>query len=250
MTPASRVLPILLGLGFLAAGRVYAASSDPAKDTLDIRVTQALNPLPHCMASWPATKDWLRQGLARAPQRAEPAAGDPGDARWIRLDRQGLPLDARNTGTELACIQDTVTHLVWAVGLEGKAAGLRFPGGPTDIGTERLVERANAAQWCGKSDWRLPSKTQAMSLVRYSRVRVDPDGSAWRQSGFPSVGAIWTDSLVQQESSAQERWTVSLADGYTYLESNQYNQYNSAQGRHALLVASGSCSWLSRAFLK
>lgn len=250
MTHASRGLPLLLCFALLAAGRAYAANSDSTMDARDIRVTQALNPLPRCTASWPATKDWLRNGLAGAPQRAEPSAGDPGDARWIRLDKRGRLLDAKDTASELACIQDAVTHLVWAVGLEGKSAMGRSPSGLADHSTQSLVGRANAERWCGKSDWRLPSKTQAMSLVRYSRVRFDADGSAWRRSGFPSVGSVWTDSVVQRVGRAEERWTVSLVDGYTYLESTPHEPDNEAQRRNALLVTSGSCSWFGRAFSK
>lgn len=246
----SRRLPLLFLVALLVAVRAQAETSDTAMDDLETRTLQALNPLPRCMASWPVMKNWLRQGFASAAPRAGPSVDTTGDRRWTRLDRLGRPLDAKKPGDAVACIQDNVTHLVWAVGLEGKGAIRRFPGGPADISTESLVQRAIAKQWCGKSDWRLPSKTQAMSLVRYSRVRVDGDGAAWRQSGFPSVGAIWTDTLAQQGRRAEERWTVSLADGYTYLESGHYQQGNSAQGRNALLVASGSCVWFNRAFVK
>lgn len=152
-------------------------------------------------------------------------------------------------GAEIACIQDRMTQLVWATGLEGKALIRRFPGGPADISTESVVQRAVSERWCGKSDWRLPSKTQVLSLANFARERVDGENSAWRQLGFPA-GSVWTRSDTATGSQHGEWWTVSPVAGYTYRESTVFNASNDAQRHATLLVTSGSCTLLSRAFAK
>jgi len=245
-----RRLPILLGYAWLAASACAASDPVAAIEARDIQTIQALNPLPHCLSSWPAMKDWLSQGFTRAQERAAYPANWSGDSRWIRLDTAGQRVNAKNAEAPVACIQDAVTQLVWAVGLEGRAAIGRFPGGPADISTESLIGQARAKQWCGKSDWKLPSKTQALSLVSFAHVRIDSDGSAWRQSGFPVAGSVWSDSRSVRSSGSAYQWTVSLSDGYTYLQSPVFQPNNDTQRHTALLVTSGSCTWLHRAFAK
>ncbi|MBC7918770.1 MAG: DUF1566 domain-containing protein [Rhodoferax sp.] len=246
-----RRIPILVCCAWLTAEAYAAGEPMAATEARDIRTVQALNPLPHCMSSWPAMKDWLKHGLARAEDRMAVLAADmSSDNRWIRLGRNGQREDGKDTRAEVACIQDKVTQLVWAAGLEGKAAIRRFPGGPADISTQSLIERARVEQWCGKSDWKLPSKTQALSLVNYSRVRIDGEGTAWSQSGFPLVGSVWTDSRITQGERGEQQWTVSMGDGYTYMEAPIFQPGSDGQRHAALLVTSGSCTSLNREFAK
>jgi len=231
------------------ATHVHAAGDPMAiGEARDVQTVQALNPLPHCMSSWPAMLDWLRQGFTRAPDRLTEPSSMAEDARWIRLDKAGRAMGP-DPSAEIACIQDRLTQLVWATGLEGKALIRRFPGGPADLSTESLVERARSERWCGKSDWRLPSKTQALSLANFARARVDGESSAWRQSGFPA-GSVWTRSDAVTGSEKGEWWTVSPVDGYTYRESTVFNANNDTQRHATLLVASGSCTLLNRSFAK
>ena len=231
------------------AAHVHAAGEPlVATEARDVLTVQALNPLPHCLSSWPAMLDWLRQGFARAPDRPTAPSSMADDARWIRLDKAGRVMGT-DQSAEIACIQDRMTQLVWATGLEGKALIRRFPGGPVDISTEILVQRAGSERWCGKSDWRLPSKTQVLSLANFARERVDGENSAWRQLGFPA-GSVWTRSDAVTGSQQGEWWTVSPVAGYTYRESTVFNASNDAQRHATLLVTSGSCTLLNRAFAK
>lgn len=242
-------LPILVSCAWLVAPAYAASEPMVAIEARDMQTVQALNPLPRCMSSWSATKDWVLHGFTRA-QEPEPSASVSGDSRWIRLDSAGQRVNAQDAKAQVACIQDAVTQLVWAVGLEGPAALRRFPGGPADISTESLIGQARAKQWCGKSDWKLPSKTQALSLVNFAHVRNVGERGAWSQSGFPVAGAVWTDSRTVRSNRPEEQWTVSLSDGYTYLESPVFQPSNDGQRHTALLVTSGSCTWLNRAFAK
>lgn len=125
---------------------------------------------------------------------------------WTKLDATGSPLVVQDqswseageesAGTRWSCVQDNVTGLMWEV-KESDADHPRFGGHSytwysmdhTDNGgnpgverldneqcptspcnTENYVRWANQQGLCGKSDWRMPSVSELMSIAVYSNV--------------------------------------------------------------------------------
>ena len=127
---------------------------------------------------------------------------------FTKLDSTGNSLSS--SAVEWDCVKDNVTGLIWEVkrggdgiiGNEGEhdsddryvwystnSSSNGGDGGYSDYeyqpklcygydtntpsehcNTEAFVARVNAASYCGKSDWRLPSNTELLGLVAYDRI--------------------------------------------------------------------------------
>jgi hypothetical protein len=120
-----------------------------------------------------------------------------------------------------ACTRDNVTGLIWEV--KTSDAGLRdqnntyswynadnitnggavgYPNYGTCTGgiscdTAGYVKAVNAVKLCGKSDWRMPKKSELHSIVDYSRFNpsIEPDY-------FPNTvsGGFWSSSPIAYDS--------------------------------------------------
>ena len=147
---------------------------------------------------------------------------------FTKLAGNGTPLANQAVDyatTPWACVQDNVTGLVWEVktadgGLHdqndayywyntnpatnGGSVGYDNPGATcegyvsgnpaTYCNTQAYVTRVNATGWCGKSDWRMPTRKELQGIVSYDRVNpaIDtafspntPSSVVW--SGSPSA---------------------------------------------------------------
>ncbi|MGR0482880.1 MAG: Lcl domain-containing protein [Candidatus Electronema sp. V4] len=181
---------------------------------------------------------------------------------YTKLDSNGVPLadqSADYATTPWVCVRDNVTGLIWEVktdngGLHDKddkytwynndpktnggADGSADDGGNTCYGydssnsatfcnTQAYVNRVNADGWCGASDWRMPTRKELESLVRYDRSNPAID------TNFPNTTNDWYWSGVPYtDNSPYLAWDVSFLNG----DSHGYYRYVSGAVR---LVRSG-----------
>lgn len=119
--------------------------------------------------------------------------------------------DATTPGTH-ACVKDNVTGLTWEVKQTGNGTQPRYAGhlytwydssadNPGSQGnnscngtlpgnqcnTQAYVAAVNAAGLCGKSDWRMPTRRELLSLVHNGLT----DAPAIDRQYFPDVGSTW-----------------------------------------------------------
>lgn len=113
---------------------------------------------------------------------------------FIKLDANGTPLPDQSVAygvTPWACIKDQVTGLIWEVKTDdgslrdkdwryswynatgvnaGRGTSAANGGACVDANncdTEKYAAAVNAANLCGQTDWRLPTRAELMSLVDY-----------------------------------------------------------------------------------
>lgn len=115
----------------------------------------------------------------------------------VALDAAGAPAAA---GAKPACVHDRTTGLVWQA-RPGKAAPWdRLP---------PLIAQLDRARPCGRAGWRLPTRTELVSIVSYGRrtPALDP-------AFFPAVAPTptWTADAAAGEP-RDRAWTVLLSDG-------------------------------------
>jgi hypothetical protein len=137
-----------------------------------------------------------------------------------------------------ACTRDNVTGLIWEV--KTSDAGLRdqnntyswynadnttnggavgYPNYGTCTGgiscdTEGYVKAVNAVKLCGKSDWRLPKKSELYSIVDYSRYSPAIDSTY-----FPNTTNGWAWSSSPNASGSSYAWVVNFYSGSGYGDS-------------------------------
>lgn len=82
--------------------------------------------------------------------------------------------------------------------------------------TEAYIAALNAANYCGYSDWRLPTRTELLTLLDYSRINpsVTPDFAQ-----FTSPGGYWTSSTSAADNTSA--WSVGFFNGGDYLLSKK-----------------------------
>ena len=100
---------------------------------------------------------------------------------YIKLDETGATLAA--SATNWKCVKDKVTGLIWEVKSINAADVHYFDtnyrwGGVTHLGVDAgihytdwdlLVNQSNNQSFCGKTNWRVPTATELISLVDYSK---------------------------------------------------------------------------------
>ena len=148
----------------------------------------------------------------------------------------------RTAATDWACTRDNVTGLIWEVktssGLRSQShsytwyssdatsnggsvgtvsGGTCFNSEPCD--TETFVADVNAAGLCGASTWRMPRKSELMSIVDYGRYlpSIDP-------TYFPNTSASFFWSASAFAGRSDFAWYVYFADGLavSYLKSGTF----------------------------
>jgi hypothetical protein len=153
---------------------------------------------------------------------------------FTKLDANGAPLadqSASYSGTPWTCVRDNVTGLVWEVktddggerdrnstyswynstgiadgGDEGRANRGTCAGGECD--TEGYAARLNDAALCGRGGWRLPTRTEAMSLLNYGSAAapfIDIEFIA-----NASEASYWTSESALQHASAVDMQRAAL----------------------------------------
>jgi hypothetical protein len=148
--------------------------------------------------------------------------------------------------TDWACTKDNKTGLIWEVKTDD--GGLRdknnrytnydaiYPGNPSKLGaatnTDGFVKAVNAQGLCGSSNWRLPTRTELISLIycsdgKYKTLGADEYGDVC--SGSPTYPTInttffpdstrWYWSSTPHASFSGSAWVVDIDsivdfDGY------------------------------------
>ncbi len=165
-------------------------------------------------------------------------ANDPADGRagfsFVKLDGAGAPLASQSATYAVApwsCVRDRVTHLTWEVKTDdggprdrdwryswhdsagiagGRGRGRPNAGTCADLGacdTEKYVAAVNSAGLCGFSDWRLPTRSELLSLVDYGAPAAPLIDAGFFPDGV--ADAYWTSS----RDGLRGPWTVDFADG-------------------------------------
>ncbi|WP_405238807.1 Lcl domain-containing protein [Lentisalinibacter orientalis] len=163
----------------------------------------------------------------------------PGDGRvgfsFVKLDTSGQPLadqSAAYAASPWDCVRDEVTGLVWEVKTDGAAtyswrntSGIDDAGDPGEADggncpapgacdTEAYAAAVNAGGLCGRSDWRLPKRSELVSLVDYGvagGARIDtaffPNTAAGRYwSAEPNArGDVHSVDFATGESDGADR---------------------------------------------
>jgi hypothetical protein len=150
---------------------------------------------------------------------------------FTKLDANGVPLPDQSAAfnvTPWACVLDNVTGLVWELktddgGLrdkdwryswfdssgvgDGGDAGSENLGvcvNTSDCDTEKYRDAVNAAALCGRNNWRLPARTELLSILHYGL-----SSAPFIDAGFfpQSLNAgHWSGSVRGNEA-----WAVSLS---------------------------------------
>jgi hypothetical protein len=156
---------------------------------------------------------------------------------YAKLDASGNVLSA--TAKQWNCVRDNVTGLVWeakpkpdgATGNQGlhdaddrytwygsdkanNGGNVGFFSGGACYGgvscnTEAYIKRVNAAGWCGKKDWRLPTLFELRGLVDQST----PSHPAIVKSYFPDEQGVEHWSSSPYAFSPDSAWLVNFGDG-------------------------------------
>lgn len=155
---------------------------------------------------------------------------DPADGRvgfsFTKLDGLGRPLADQSVSYDVqlwSCVRDDVTGLIWEVktddtdfrdrnwtyswynssGVDDGGVSGRPNGGAchdsSNCDTEKFLAILNAGDFCGASDWRIPTRGELVSIVDYGAAAppfIDTDY-------FPNAlaaGAYWTGSTANSPS--------------------------------------------------
>jgi hypothetical protein len=156
---------------------------------------------------------------------------------FVKLDTNGVALSDQSvsyTTTPWSCVQDQVTGLMWEVktsdaglrdakwdytwfnstGINSGMGGLNrgvSSGGQCSSSdrcdSEKYVEDVNVLQLCGKSDWRLPNRTELLSLVDYGTSAAPLIDSKY----FPNtaIASYWSET----PGPLQNAWMVDYRRG-------------------------------------
>ncbi|MFZ5549526.1 MAG: DUF1566 domain-containing protein [Pseudomonadota bacterium] len=145
-----------------------------------------------------------------------------------KIGPSGEPLPA--SAPIWSCVRDLVTGAMWEVKTSDggpRDASQLFTnqgnGQPNDA--SGYVAAVNAAQLCGASDWRLPTRREAESLLDFSV----PEGGPLIDTGwFPhSAGALhWTSTSAEVNGgSAAYRWVVNFYAGGAIWYGGQFGEF-------------------------
>lgn len=203
ITPNPPIAPTRMGSGKLAdSGVTWCGDSSS---------TQLACPV----AEFPSQD--AQHGRDARAQALTKVGGGEGGFDFTKLDAQGLPLAAN--APEWNCVRDNFTELMWETktrdgglrhymhgytwynpdsrrnnGVTGLDNGGKCSGSRCD--TYHYVEAVNAVGLCGHSDWRLPTRSELLSIINYGRHAPATDPTF-----FPDVPATtayshtWTSSL-------------------------------------------------------
>lgn len=163
----------------------------------------------------------------------------PKSFSYTKLDSSGK--DLPDNAASWSCVRDNLSGLVWEIktpdnGLHGKSHTYTWYNPNSDINggsegtagepedatcgnpatvaagcdTEKFVSTVNAAGWCGKSDWRMPTVNELSSIANYG-------------SSFPAISKNYFPDLIMPAgfwsaspyaANPNFAWIVIFDDGY------------------------------------
>jgi hypothetical protein len=115
----------------------------------------------------------------------------------------GFSFASVNSG---ACIQDKVTGLTWQK--NWPITGIVYSG------ADALVDNANSTFLCGKTDWRVPTSNELLSLMNFSvpvNNPINADVLNSLLSGDWMTGEFWTSETMA--TATDNAWVVSPGQG-------------------------------------
>jgi hypothetical protein len=115
----------------------------------------------------------------------------------------GFSFASVNSG---ACIQDKVTGLIWQK--NWPITGIVYSG------ADALVDNANSTFLCGKTDWRVPTSNELLSLMNFSvpvNNPINADALNSLLSGDWMTGEFWTSETMA--TATDNAWVVSPGQG-------------------------------------
>lgn len=178
---------------------------------------------------------------------------------YTKLDSNGNALAADSL--TWSCVRDNVTNLIWEVKSsevwdlqdnswgyswynssgtnDGGLAGTQHEDGECvndnylNCNTEDYVTQVNVQTLCGHADWRLPSRNDLISLLRYDQADefINSDYFPnFKANQYSQYSRYWSATTTAQDS--QDAWMVDYSSGAT-VESPKY------YSGHIRLVRSG-----------
>lgn len=192
--------PAQVWYGDLYDGRLSSSPKDPLTTTMQTWPVRGSSNGPASLRETGQTACYSSAGnelpsCAATGQDGELRAG----AAWP------VPRFTGGTGTQADCLTDNLTGLMWP-----KSAGASW------MYWSDALSYANALTLCGYDDWRLPNRTELISLVNFGEASL----SAWLLApaqGFSGLtdSYYWT-STTARSYSADFAWAMYLANGATY----------------------------------
>jgi Protein of unknown function (DUF1566) len=131
-----------------------------------------------------------------------------------------------NGPSDWGCTEDKVTGLMWEIktasGLHQGSNTYRYtlPDDGSDVpNVPAFVEQVNAENLCGHSDWRVPSSSELLSMMRYGKL-----GQRWafNVEFFPNIAMnmrspwnvqFWTSTPSLPLAPDQRNWIISFGSG-------------------------------------
>lgn len=161
------------------------------------------------------------------------------DGRFIKLDVTGNPLENQNvkySETPWRCVMDSHSQLIWEIKtrdgrlqdykhtytwyqpndrINGGFAGYPHQGLCQDsrCDTFDYAQRINALNLCGVSQWRLPTREELRTLVRYD---VQYPGPTIATEFFPNTRNQFYWSSIPSANQKLGAWGIGFSFGYDY----------------------------------
>ena len=173
------------------------------------------------------------------------------DAAGFALNDQQVAWSENADDMAWDCVEDNVTGLVWEVKSananmlrysnhtyswyqpldrsNGGNAGVANSGAcvGSDCDTAAYIAQANTLAWCGRTDWRLPSVSELLSIADQSRANPPLDGAIFPNSAY---NAHWTSQTVA--FNPEFAW-------YVYFTAAGNGIINKTNAAHIRLVSGG-----------
>ncbi|MCI5157524.1 MAG: DUF1566 domain-containing protein [Candidatus Electrothrix sp. AUS1_2] len=159
---------------------------------------------------------------------------------FTKLAADGSELDA--SAESWYCVQDNVTGLVWS---PDQGGGLSW------AGAGELVNNANTAQLCGKTDWRLPEVGELLGIISYDAdsyttgKTVDTTYFGDTQAGAASDTLVWYWTATAVDDNNQ--WGVTFQPKYTLTNGTEVKSVSlsntlstDALNKHPVRLVSGT----------
>ena len=178
---------------------------------------------------------------------------------FVKIDEQGNELPT--SADQWNCVGDNVTGLMWEVkkssntikkeflhdaddsytwystnssvnggssGTNGAGKNVCFGYNPGYISafcnTQAFVARVNEQSWCGHNDWRVPTRSELLSIVDYSSGSGTIDDTYFPEG---TSASYWTNSRIPTHTGYPEGvWAVSFFVGGVH----KYNASDSSNG--------------------